>query len=453
MHTIHRTRLLAVLVFGAFGFTMACFVVSAVFVRRKENVIDQEVTRILEDAGPSVYHISAARSELRHFEMLLIRYVEAQPRDVALRERLEGARHTLGTEWTHYLGLPTFAAEKRLWPPIISGFQHLDLTLGKLLALVERNNTPPAVLQGEIDQMEGEIDQLDRELSRVREFNTEEARAATSSIEATHLLCNHIALVLDLASVLFGTVLAVLLGRLILTTLREAERRSNELEHFAGRVAHDIMSPLSTAALALELARRGGERDERMQGAVQRGIRSLERVRQVVHSLLSFARAGGQPETGARAEVSEAFETVRDELSTAAEQARVELVFEASPPMTVKCAPGILMSVVLNLVNNAIRHMGDAGPTRRVTVQGRPLPDGRWVRIEVQDTGPGVPKELRDSIFEPHVRGNHSQGFGLGLATVRRLVEAHAGRVGFITHTPGGSTFWVEWPRLESAAS
>jgi signal transduction histidine kinase len=190
-----------------------------------------------------------------------------------------------------------------------------------------------------------------------------------------------------------------------------------------------------------------------VQGALERGVRSLERVRQVVHGLLLFARAGGQPETGARAEVAEAFETVRDELSTTAEQARVELVFEPCPPMTVKCTPGILLSVVLNLVNNAIRHMGDAGPTRRVTVQGRALPDGRWVRIEVQDTGPGVPKELRDSIFEPHVRGDRSQGFGLGLATVRRLVEAHGGRVGFITHTPGGSTFWVEWPRFQSVAA
>jgi signal transduction histidine kinase len=453
VNNIHRTRLLAVLVFGAFGLTMACFVASAVFVRHKENIIDHEVIAILENAGPSVYHLATARSELRHFETLLIRYVGARPRDPVLRTRLEGARRGLEIEWTRYLSLPTFADERRLWPPIITAFQQLDLSLGKLLALAERGNTPSATLQGEMDQMEGQIDQLDGELARIREFNTEEASAAANTIETTHTLCNRIALGLEFASVLFGTLLASLLGRLVLTTLRESEHRASELEHFAGRVAHDIMSPLSTAALALELARRTGERDERMEPTLQRGVRSLERVRQVVDSLLSFARAGGRPEPGARAEVAVAFDTVRDELSAAAKQARIELDFEPCPPVIVSCAPGILMSVLLNLVNNAIRHMGDAGPTRSVTVRCQPLPDARWVRLEVQDTGPGVPKELRGSIFEPHVRSDRSQGFGLGLATVRRLVEAHRGRLGFTTATPGGSTFWVEWPRFQSTAS
>jgi signal transduction histidine kinase len=95
-------------------------------------------------------------------------------------------------------------------------------------------------------------------------------------------------------------------------------------------------------------------------------------------------------------------------------------------------------------VRNAIKYMGDA-PVRRVTV--RSFARRRAVRIEVADTGPGLPPEAASRVFEPYVRATATSGggFGLGLATVRRLVEAHRGRVG-VDSGPTGATFWVELP-------
>jgi signal transduction histidine kinase len=101
---------------------------------------------------------------------------------------------------------------------------------------------------------------------------------------------------------------------------------------------------------------------------------------------------------------------------------------------------------VSNLVGNAIKYMGDA-PTKRVLIRARD--ERQMVRIEVEDTGPGVPEEFRERIFDPFVRAAavSTPGLGLGLATVRRLAEAHGGAVGLESGVGKGSRFWVVLPK------
>ncbi len=70
------------------------------------------------------------------------------------------------------------------------------------------------------------------------------------------------------------------------------------------------------------------------------------------------------------------------------------------------------------------------------------------VGVEGQDTGPGIPSELGPRVFSPYVRGTGSgrPGIGLGLATVKRMAEAHGGTVGVQTALGCGSVFWFELP-------
>jgi signal transduction histidine kinase len=112
----------------------------------------------------------------------------------------------------------------------------------------------------------------------------------------------------------------------------------------------------------------------------------------------------------------------------------------------VACAPGVLYSILTNLITNALKYLGDS-PERRVTVRSAQRA-GR-VLVEVQDTGSGVPAGLVQQIFEPYTRvpsAHAAPGHGLGLATVKRLVAAHGGHVGVRPVDGRGSIFWFELP-------
>jgi signal transduction histidine kinase len=226
---------------------------------------------------------------------------------------------------------------------------------------------------------------------------------------------------------------------------RLVERKAEELEQFAGRVAHDILSPLATVSIALALAERSAPQAK---DALGRGHKSLLRVRGIVDGLLGFARAGARPEPGARAEVQPLVSGLEEELALFAAQNEAELRIEPVPRFAVSCTPGVLLSLLSNLLRNGLKYVGDAA-VRQVTLRVKPR-RGR-VLFEVEDTGPGIKPAEVQRIFEPYVRGHNAAGpgIGLGLATVKRLVDSHGGLVGV---RPGarGALFWFELNEAES---
>jgi signal transduction histidine kinase len=172
---------------------------------------------------------------------------------------------------------------------------------------------------------------------------------------------------------------------------------------------------------------------------------TLQRVRQMVADLLEFARAAARPPPGVETEVEPLLQCLAGDLEPLAADAGVALHVGSAPELRVPCAAGILSSVLSNLVQNAIRYAGK-GTEHRVDV--RAAPAGPEVRFEVEDTGPGIPPEDRERIFDPYVsRGEGGSGLGLGLATVKRLAESHGGHVG-VSCVPGhGALFWVTLPK------
>ena len=165
---------------------------------------------------------------------------------------------------------------------------------------------------------------------------------------------------------------------------------------------------------------------------------------------LAFARAGAMPDPGIHASVPEVFAGLEEELRPPAAAENVDLAIEPPPDVAVACSPGVLAILLTNLVRNSLKYMGEA-TLRRVHVSVRPRRAS--VVFEVEDSGPGVPEDLGDRIFEPYVRGKETaakkSGIGLGLATVKRLVLAHGGQVGVRRSSSGGALFWFELPRAE----
>ena len=167
-----------------------------------------------------------------------------------------------------------------------------------------------------------------------------------------------------------------------------AQRKAEELEQFAGRVAHDVLSPLSAVSMALGVVERN---PAHAREALERAGSSLLRVRRIVDGLLEFARAGARPETGARASVRVVTAGLLDELGPFAAQRHATLRCDETPDCDVACSPGVLLSLLGNLLRNALKYLGNS-ETREVMLRVRSR-RGR-VLFEVEDTGPGIPASL-----------------------------------------------------------
>jgi signal transduction histidine kinase len=178
---------------------------------------------------------------------------------------------------------------------------------------------------------------------------------------------------------------------------------------------------------------------------VDRSHRALQRVQHLVRDLLTFARSGARPDHSEHCAIDALLGGLTKDLRDAAADAGITLTVENSAPVSVPCSIGVLTSIVQNLVRNAIKYMGTSA-AREIAVRARIV--GGMAHIEVADTGPGIPLELQPRIFEPFVRGSHDgvHGTGLGLATVKRLVESHGGRVGVASSPGRGSVFSVDLP-------
>ena len=122
---------------------------------------------------------------------------------------------------------------------------------------------------------------------------------------------------------------------------------------------------------------------------------------------------------------------------------------EVEPGMgALEVDPYRLRQVLSNLVSNALNQMQDGG---RLEVSAHL--DQNAVRIEVADTGPGIPPDRLEQVFERFVKSGDSTGSGLGLSIARDLVEAHGGTIAAANRPQGGAVFSIALPVLRLAAT
>lgn len=195
-------------------------------------------------------------------------------------------------------------------------------------------------------------------------------------------------------------------------------QRDEQLRLMLAQVAHEIRNPLGGLELFASAAAETEDPDERRR-VLARIRREVEDLNRIIDDFLTFARPL-KPELelhDVRDPLEEAADLASGELERSGGKLSVELPEE---PLLAHADPDDVKRVVLNLLRNA----GQAG--ERVWLEAD-FVNGE-VRVVVRDDGPGVPQDLRERIFEPFVT-QKEQGAGLGLAIVRRVVEANGGRV------------------------
>lgn len=216
-------------------------------------------------------------------------------------------------------------------------------------------------------------------------------------------------------------------------------------------LSHDLRSPLNAIDSFAELMEMEilGPVSERQREALARIRMSGRHLLAVLENVLEMARLNAGVSrvevgtVGAGEVTEEAVLIVRH----VAESRGQSLLVESADPVLVEADPNRLRQVLVNLVGNAIKYT-QAGGTIRLRVSQREDAGERWAFISVSDTGPGIPPEKLQAIFEPYYRihepgSEEADGAGLGLAISRELVRQMNGDIAVESEVGKGSTFSV----------
>jgi len=433
----------------AFAAVVLSFVAASWFGQHHASEIERAALSIQTNAAPSIRRLANARAELRRLQLLVHRALD----ETTHRERvleISAGRQLLDEEIAEYRRLPTYPGENVAWRQAETSLARMDLALAAIVEAIGRHDLEAAREQQE--RLDAASEALARALSSAIDLNVAVASALAAEIQQSRRRGIIWAVVLDAAGVLLACLAAGLSLRVSrahsrgVQAYRElAETRAAELEQFAARLAHDVRTPLSVIKLSLGLGAKYGGADPRFARASERAQRALDRAVAIIDALFEFARSGARPQAGVRTSPVEAAQEVADVMQERAEQMGVEIVVRGQTTLTVGCSGGVLEVILGNLVGNALNYL-DGVPERRVTIDV--TDDGYEVTTVVTDTGPGLPPDANiAALFEPYVRGQEARGIGLGLglATVKRIVDAHGGRTG-VRSSAKGCQFWFSLP-------
>ncbi len=222
--------------------------------------------------------------------------------------------------------------------------------------------------------------------------------------------------------------------------LRRADRLAALGELSAG-IAHEIRNPLGSIKGSIEILETEIPTTHSKHEFVEIIKEETARLNRLVGEFLDFARPP-QPKV-ADASLNELIEGALSLVAKGAEQSQIRISRELDAEMPqLTLDPDQIRQVLLNILLNAIQAMADGG---RLSIRSRFEREHRQAVIEVEDTGPGVPADELEYIFDPFY-STKSNGTGLGLSISHQLVENHGGRIFARANPDRGLTVQIELP-------
>ncbi len=243
----------------------------------------------------------------------------------------------------------------------------------------------------------------------------------------------------------------------ILQAREEAEKANTAKSEFLSRMSHELRTPLNAILGFAQLLEMGQLSDSQQKG-VNHIIRGGKHLLELINEVLDITRieSGRLSLSLEPVRLIDVFNEMIETVSLMAKNRQVDLILvESSENKTyVKSDRQRLKQILLNLINNAIKYNNPQGKVEILTqiIYNEEKPT--TTKILITDSGRGISQENLQKLFNPFERIGAEQteieGSGLGLAVVKKLLDAMHGKVGVESQPGKGSTFWIELPYCES---
>ncbi|MBU7583068.1 MAG: HAMP domain-containing histidine kinase [Nostoc sp. TH1S01] len=236
------------------------------------------------------------------------------------------------------------------------------------------------------------------------------------------------------------------LGGMAMQPIRQSYE---QLQRFTSDASHELRTPLQAIRNHAQFGLLEPIDPSQQQSSLENIDQLAESMGMLISNLLFLARNEGKlkPEALKLVNLVSWLETLVEEYADSAKAKNLEFTSEFPQQLVMlRINPDLMRQAVTNILNNACRYTPSGGKLHlRVVLVSR------WLVIEVQDSGIGIPEADLPHIFErfyrvDSVRSRHTGGFGLGLAIVQQIVQAHGGEIRAISRLDEGSTFQITLP-------
>ena len=231
----------------------------------------------------------------------------------------------------------------------------------------------------------------------------------------------------------------------------EFKRKSNELEEFVYTLSHDLKTPLLSidgfAYLIYEMLEK--HLNEEIIGYFERIKKNTDQINHIIEDILEYSRIGRVSEKKENYSLSAIINEVKNDFLPVLNSKEIGISVEKFLPI-VYVERKRFIQVFENLIGNAIKYMGNEGKKKEIEIGIKEKGD-KFVTIFVKDTGTGIKKEYLPKLFRLFTRipsniPDKVSGSGIGLANVKKIVEAHEGSVWVESIEDEGTVFYLEIP-------